>query len=349
MPFGPEAVSQQERGGPEADFFVPAEEEPHELTFMQWPVTPHAYDDALHLAETQDKIAEIANIIAEFEPVVMLAGRDHHAWARRKLSADVVLWDVPTDDLWCRDSGPVFCVTEGGKLGVRHLNFNGWGGRFHLPNDGAVAGRVADRLDLPLFDNGLIGEGGGVETDGHGTLMAHESSWIEAGRHPGSRAEIEDLMLEAFGADKMIWAPGLKGRDVTDYHIDWLARFTGPGKIVIQIGEEERADDIWSRADFGTLRSLQAATDSQGRRFEIVRLPEPDLDTWASSYANYYVFNGAVLASSTADRAANAKARMVLAELYPEREIILLDTDILGKNGGGIHCATQQMPLVQRP
>ena len=157
------------------------------------------------------------------------------------------------------------------------------------------------------------------------------------------------MLLDTMGASKMIWAPGIKGADITDYHIDSLARFTGPGQVLIQIDDELDPDDPWSVAAHQTLGILQQATDARGRPLEITRLPDPiDIrgtgDDFVSSYVNYYVCNGAVIAPQFGDRRADAEAREILAALYPGREVVQLNIDALGASGGGIHCATQQQP-----
>ena len=329
-----------------AGFFVPDEAAPHQRTWMQWPVSRAAYGTAHDLAAAQAVIADVANTIVAIEPVTLLMATSREPRARRLLSAAVEVWHVPTDDLWCRDSGPLFVVDGRGGLAVSHLNFNGWGRRWPHANDARIARRVADRLGLRLFDNGLVGEGGGVETDGDGTLLAHASSWVNPNRNRAPRAAVERLLLDAYGADKVIWAPGLAGHDVTDYHIDALARFCGPGRVAIQIGERRDPADVWSRTDFATLEVLQTATDARGRKLDIVRLPEPETEEWLSSYANYYVCNGAVLASASGDREADGEAARILGTLYPGRQVVMMNTDVLGAGGGGIHCATQQMPAV---
>jgi agmatine deiminase len=214
-----------------------------------------------------------------------------------------------------------------------------------------VAARVAERLGIPVFDVGLVGEAGGVETDGHGTLIAHESSWVNRNRNKGSKAEVEAMLLDAMGAKKMIWAPGIKGADITDYHIDALARFVKPGQVLIQMGEEVDPEDPWSVSAFETHAILSAATDATGRSLEIVVLPEAydtrvDSPDFVASYVNYYVCNGAVIAAEFGDEAADAKAAEILADLYPGREIVMLNTDALGEVGGGIHCATHEQPKV---
>lgn len=323
---------------------VPAEEARHQRTFMQWPVFAPVYGRGRFLRQTQATIAEIANTIAEFEPVTLLAHPDQHARARKLLSGRVDLWDIPTDDLWCRDAGPLFAKNSAGQLSVRGVNFNGWGRRYHLKNDEQIARRVADRLTLPFADSGLRGEAGGVEANGHGLLMANESSWVNPNRNPGqTRDQIEQRLLAAYGATRMIWGKGVKGQDVTDDHIDGFARFTGPGSVLMMLDPEPEADDPFSRSAYALHDRLQAA----GLRVDTIspgydgRVRDPDT---ISSYANYYVCNGAVIASHTGDRTTDAQAKAALARHYPGREVIMLNTDILGELGGGIHCATQQMP-----
>lgn len=334
-----------------AGFWYPEETDPHERTFMQWPVSRAVHEDADFLVDLQGTIADIANAIARFEPVVMMAAAEHHAAIRKLVTARVELWDIPTDDLWCRDSGPSFVVDGKGGLAMTQFNFNGWGDKQVHGNDGKIAARVAERLGLPVFDVGLAGEAGGVETDGHGTLIAHESSWVNRNRNRGAKAEVEALLLETMGARKVIWAPGIKGADITDYHIDALARFVKPGQLLIQKGEEVDPDDPWSVAAFETHSILAAASDAEGRSLDIVTLPEPvdirvDSPDFVSSYVNYYVCNGAVIAAEFGDRAADEKAAAILADLYPGREIVMLNIDAVGEVGGGIHCATHEQPKV---
>lgn len=332
-------------------FWMPEETEPHLRTFMQWPVNREVHPDPVFLRMLQQSIADIANAIADFEPVVMLMDAKHIPSARRRLSDAVEIWDIPTDDLWCRDSGPVFVRNKQGGLAISHLNFNGWGGKQVHGNDGKIAREIAGRLGLPLLDNGLVGEAGGVESDGEGTLIAHESSWIIANRNPGSRAETEARMLEAFGAEKLIWAPGVRDADITDYHIDSLARFASPGTVLIQMPEQLRTDDPWSAAAFETRDILRSATDARGRKLRLVEIPEPvetriAAEDFVASYVNYYVCNGAVIAAEFGDPETDAIAAETLAGLYPGREIVTLNVDPVGEVGGGIHCATQQQPAV---
>ncbi len=325
-------------------FHVPPEEALHELTFMQWPVSRRVHHDSYFLDILQKTIANIANTISEFEPVIMLAAKVDHAKARKQLSDNVELWDIPTEDLWCRDSGPIFAKDQSGKLAISHIQFNGWGNKQVHHHDGNVTKLIAERLQLPLISTGLKGEGGGVEHDGHGLLMAHESSWVNKNRNPNlSRDDIEQLLLKAYGANQMIWTKGVYGEDITDYHIDSLARFTGKERVLINLPEEPYLKDPFHKAAFETHDKLIAS----GLKVEVI--PEPNKRRvkgfdFVASYANYYACNGAIISAQFGDNETDAIAVEALKRNYNNREIITLNVDALGEVGGGIHCATQQMP-----
>ena len=325
-------------------FFVPPEEAQHQRTFMQWPVNRQIHPDPVFLDMAQQVIADIANTISEFEPVIMLAAASDHVGAKSKLSSNVELWDIPTEDLWCRDAGPIFVVDGKGQIAVSHIRFNGWGKKQVHRRDARIAERLAERLGLPLLTTGLHGEAGGVEQDGHGLLLAHESSWVNDNRNPGmSRDEIETKLLTAYGAERMIWSDGVWGEDITDYHIDSLARFTGPGRVLINLPDKPDKNDSFHNAALDTHDVLVEAGLSVEVILEPVQRRIKSLD-FVASYANYYVCNGAVVAAQFGDGEADAIAKDALERHYPGRDVITLDVDPLGEMGGGIHCATQQMP-----
>ena len=336
-------------GGPlmaktKGGFFVPAEEAPHQATFMQWPVNRKVHPDGVFLEMAQQTIADVANAIAAFEPVIMLADRADHAGARRKLSENVELWDIPTEDLWCSDAGPIFVVNGKGEMSVSQIQFNGWGEKQVNTRDSQIARLVAERLGLQIIPTGLHGEAGGVEQDGHGLLMAHESSWVNENRNPGmSRDQIEAALLEAYGAEQMIWSEGVWDEDITDYHIDSLARFTGPGKVLINLPESPDLSNPFHLAALATHDRMIEA----GLYVDWISEPEKRRGKsfdFMASYANYYVCNGGVIAAQFGDPKADQLAVDALRRHYPDREIITLNVDPLGEMGGGIHCATQQMP-----
>ena len=335
-----------------AVFHMPLESEPHQRTFMQWPALKTIYGSKEDLDAVREKIALIASAIAKFEPVVLLARPEQAEDAKYWVKNGVEVWPLAVQDLWCRDSGPTFVVNGEGKLAVSELGFNGWGGKQDHADDAVIAQRLAKKLGMTIFENGIKGEGGGVETDGAGTLLAHASCWVNPNRNSGTMEEVEKLLLDALGADKIIWAPGVIGADITDFHIDALARYVKPGQVMIQLPEKIIAGDPWSASAFETYEILKKATDASGRKFDIVVIPEPTkirsaAKDFVNSYANYYVCNGAVICAEFGDDKADAEAARILGQLYPGREIVSLNTDAIGEAGGGIHCATQQQPRVK--
>ncbi|MFK5997886.1 MAG: agmatine deiminase family protein [Rhodobacterales bacterium] len=332
-------------------YMVPAEGQPHRRTFMQWPNSATVYPDTYFLRMTQKTIAEIANTIAQFEPVVILAEAVEHARIRKLISGNIALWDIPTEDLWSRDTGPLFARHPTRGLAISNLNFNGWGDKQVHLRDNRIAPRVAERLGLPIFDSGLQGEPGGVEQDGLGSLIAHESSWLINNRNLLPKPELEQRLLAAYGASKMIWAKGLRRHDITDYHIDGLMRFIGDNRALIQLPEKPDIADPWARAALKTYEKLKQARDANGKPFDITVIPAPTTtriksDDFAALYANFYLCNGAVIAAEFGDSRTDAIAKETLQSFYPEREVITLNVDTLGELGGGIHCATQQQPAL---
>ncbi len=334
-----------------AGFRMPLESDPHQRTFMQWPARASIYGSNSALEAVRGKIALIAQAIARFEPVVMLARPEQIEDATGRLGTGIEIWPIETEDLWARDSGPTFVVNSEGELAVSELSFNGWGGKQAHADDGRIAKRVAAKLGLTVFDNGIVGEGGGIEVDGAGTALAHASCWVNPNRNSQDKAEVERRLLDALGASHMIWAPGVIGADITDYHIDALARFVQPGQVLIQLPEKVIADDPWSASAYETYEILKQARDAAGRKLEIVVIPEPDFDRirsrardFVASYVNYYVCNGAVIGAEFGDDKADAEAARILGQIYPGREILSLEVDPIAEAGGGIHCSTQQQP-----
>ncbi|MEV7556571.1 agmatine deiminase family protein [Streptomyces sp. NPDC089795] len=200
---------------------------------------------------------------------------------------------------------------------------------------------------------GFVGEGGSLETDGEGTLPATVSSLVNANRNPGmSQAQVEQAMKSALGIDKVIWVPGLAGQDITDCHIDCLARFTAPGRVILD-KPGPGADKKWVAVYEETARALRSATDAQGRRLTVTELPGPDRreirgrgEEFLSSYTNYYTANGAVIAPQFGDSVADDLVHAILRASYPGYRAEQLPIDGIASGGGGIHCATQSHPAV---
>ncbi|MEV6977322.1 agmatine deiminase family protein [Kitasatospora sp. NPDC093806] len=330
--------------------WVPADDVPHARTWMSWPTRRSVW--GLKLGGVQEDIALIAQTIARYEPVVMCAPDDHTAKKARSWCGPQVevITAIPTDDLWMRDIAPVFRRDGRGGLEAVVLNFNGWGNKQVHDDDALAAERIAVRRGLRYSYADFVGEGGAVETDGDGTVMATESSLVNKNRNKGmSRDEIEDAVLEAYGADKMIWLPGIKGEDITDDHVDVTSRFIRPGVVMVQLPPPDR-NDVWARDAREQFAILAAATDAHGRRLQVIAVHGPDTvrsrsSTFVDSYLNFHVVNGAVITAQFGDHAKDEAARQTLAAAFPGREVVQLDVDRLMGGGGGIHCSTMHEPL----
>jgi agmatine deiminase len=316
---------------------------------MAWPSSWAIWGN--WLPGVQHDVALIARTIARYEPVVMLA-RDAHAarQARRHCGNRVRVIDtVPVDDCWMRDSGPVFRQARDGSLGALSLGFNGWGERQIHAHDAEVARRVAQRASARLEVAGIVGEGGGVECDGDGTLMATESSWVNENRNPGlTKGQIERELLAEYGAKKIIWVPGLRGKDITDDHIDATSRFVRPGVVMVQVPPGSRRD-VWAEDARQQRRILSRATDARGRPLKIIDMAGPrevrsSSRSFLDSYVNFALTNGAVITAQFGDRERDRECRQTLRDAFPGREVVQLNVDRLHRGGGGIHCVTQHQP-----
>ena len=323
---------------------MPPEEAPHTRTFMGWPSRRGPWGP--DLPGVRSDIAALARTIARFEPVVLLARSDEADGARRACGGSVEVLPIPVDDLWLRDTGPTFVFTDSGVAGV-DTRFNGWGDKQRHPDDGEVARRLLEHYGIPRISAPLTTEGGALEVDGDGTLMATESSVVNDNRNPGrTREQLEAGLKAVLGVRKVIWFPGARGADITDAHVDGLARFTSPGTVLVNkpgSGNLEQYRQV--RAVLGD------TTDAAGRKPEIIDLPEPDPsaigrhgEDFFASYINYYVANGAVIAPAFGDRAADERAAGIFRELYPGREGVGVGINHIAEGGGGIHCSTQQQP-----
>ena len=318
---------------------------------MSWPSTPALYGGSIGYFESvQETLGRLAAAIAEHEPVTLLAGAQHHGLAANLCGPKVRLLDIATDDMWARDSGPVFLKGRDEGVAVLDLNFNGWGGKQRHEKDGRIAASIARELGCPHIRSQIVGEGGGLEYDGEGTLILTESCWVNDNRNPGrTRTQIEAALKTGLGVEKVIWLPGVRGRDITDGHVDGSVRLVRPG-VVLTGGYPGDTSD-WGLALAEAKAILSKTTDAKGRSFVIAHVPSAvevrsTRAGFFTGYANYYVGNGAVYTPSFGDKAADRHAVETLARLFANRRVVALKVDRIYENGGGIHCVTQQQPAV---
>jgi agmatine deiminase len=347
----PMSGSQPAAGTPRSEgWHAPGDDARHERTWMAWPARRDIWGRML--PGVRDDVARVARAIASFEPVAMIARPGQARAAARACGQDVEIVELVNDDLWMRDMGPVFLVNGHGGLAGLDLNFNGWGNKQVHNHDATIAREVLALLGVRRFAAPFISEGGALVVDGVGTVMATESSIINPNRNPGrSKATLTREILGCLGARKMIWVPGLRGHDITDDHIDGLARFVRGAEVVVDQPANPHAKNVWAVSERQALRILRHSTDATGEclRCRISREsrtipPHENPNLFVNVYVNWYVCNGAVLIPRFGDPHADGAARDLVHGLYPDREVLQLTINNLAEGGGGIHCATQQQP-----
>jgi agmatine deiminase len=331
-----------------AGYHMPAEWEPHDRCWMAWPCRIDFWGD--NLVATQQAYARVANAICEFEPVTMLCPPRDCENARSLCSEKVEVLALELDDSWTRDIGPNFVVNDAGNLAASLFHFNSWGKK-HAPwgKDAAVGHRIAEYLKIPTFSSTIYMEGGGINVDGEGTVLATLQNVLNENRNPSlGQTEAGQILCAALGAEKVLWLPGDPDDTETDGHIDGIACFLKPGKVLVEIcpaSGTERYDNMQAN-----LEAVRDQADAAGRQLEVITIEEAyeadrQTDIFANSYINFYIANGGIVMPCFGiDR--DIDARTQLAGLFPDREIVQIDIADIALGGGGIHCITQQQPAV---
>ncbi|KRE88976.1 agmatine deiminase [Frateuria sp. Soil773] len=334
---------------------LPAEWEPQSAVLIAW---PHAGTDwAERLAEVETTYVALAAAATRFQPLIVVAAdagvRAHAEQALRgaQVALDRVRFvELPYDDTWLRDSGPVTLkAADSAGFQLTDFRFTGWGGKFGAEQDDAlVAGLTAagvfgqaahQRIDWAL-------EGGGIESDGAGTVL---TTWrCLAQRHPEqSREEMSTILRDSLHAGRILWLDhGYLEGDDTDAHIDTLARFAPGDRIVYQACDDAADPHHGELQRMG--EELAALRTTDGRPYRLYPLPwaRPILDEGrrlAASYANYLIVNGAVLVPAYGDPADDEAAR-IIGTAHPGREIVQVPCRPLIWQNGSLHCITMQLP-----
>jgi agmatine deiminase len=352
----PEGLDQQpSKPNQHGRFRMPAESAPHAYTIMAFPSMESA-ESREHLKALQSEVTNIANTISRFERVHLYASEKLISQARSMVSANVSVKPATVNELWVRDSGPVFVQDLAtGERTALNFNFSYWGGKLPAIGDENVAAQIATHSSEPLVTSKLTLEGGGIEHDGEGTFLGTESCIINDNRNPGiSKSDVEAELQDKLGVTHFIWIPGVKGYDITDYHIDALARFISPG-VVLLSKPSPNADSIAIDAYNSARSILTSANDAKGRALTVYDCEEPDttqlgppdkFNEVVASYANYLLVNGGVIMPKFGQEKQDSSALDLFRRLFPGREIVQVPINILPRTGGGIHCATQQVPVV---
>jgi agmatine deiminase len=320
---------------------LPAEWEPHERTLMGWPCRRELWGETL--AQARADYATVANAIGAFEPVTMIAnpGADA-ADARAACSAAVEIVELPLDDSWLRDCGPIYVLGEGTRIAV-HFRFNAWGGKFSpWDRDAEVGGLIAKRLGDRVVPVSIVLEGGSILSDGGGTLLTTEQCLLNPNRNPAlSRERIESSLREHLGVDRIVWlGRGLVEDRDTDGHVDLIAAVLAPGRVLLQT--VDHANPNFESCEDNRRRLHASSIDV----VELPHLPYVEVagETVAASYLNLYLCNGAVIVP-VCGADSDSHALEIIGGAFPGRELVPMPGAVLAYGGGGPHCITQQVPL----
>ena len=326
----------------------PAEWERHERTWMAWPSAGYTLGDTdADVAEARSAWSSVANAIVRHEPVTVVVDPSAVEVAREWLLESVDIVEAPLDDAWMRDIGPTFVKNAGGSLLGVDWVFNGWGAQSWATwaNDAEVARTVLGHVGAPVVSSAMTNEGGGIHTNGEGTILVTETVQLDPGRNPGwTRDDVERELFDTLGATRVVWMPRGLTRDYDEFgtrgHIDIVAAFCNPTTVLYH---DQRNPE---HPDFEVSAQVRTILEAEG--FDIVPVPAPDTlrdeEGFVDySYINHYVCNNAVILCAF-DDSGDEVAKAILEKAYPGRTVELVDARALFARGGGIHCITQQQP-----
>ena len=328
---------------------MPAEWEKHSRTWVAFPHTGYT------LGETEDEIkaayktwSNVANQASDFEPVSVVVHPADVKVAQQYLSKAIELVEIEIDDAWIRDSGPTFAI-ENNQLVAIDWVFNGWGGQgwAKFDQDAKLASKIGDYLGLSRIGSELTNEGGGIHVNGSDTVLLTETVQLGKERNPNwTKEQVEQEIHAKLGTSKAVWLKRGLTRDYEEFgtkgHVDIVACFTPDGKVLYH---DQRNS---SHPDFAVSAEVKQILSAS--QIELIAIPAPETQKDSHgfvdySYINHYVLNDGVLLCSFDDKM-DKEVQAMLRDVYPGREIRLVDARELFARGGGIHCITQQQPAI---
>lgn len=329
---------------------VPAEWAPQTAIWTAWPADAGEWNGDL-AAPRRDVAALVLALAEAGNRVRVLAnGVEAEETVRAALGGAAEIVPARYGDIWLRDTGPIFAFKDGAGVALR-FRTNSWGGKYDLPDDATVGDRMAELAGSGIVRFDFVLEGGAVDHDGEGTILATRQTLLNPNRNTWTQDEAEAALRQAFGTKKVIWIDeGLLG-DHTDGHIDNIARFVAPGRVVCQA---PAGDDDPNAAILDAIaEQLLGATDAAGRTLEVIRIPGAGLyhnalgEVSPASHMNFIIANGVVVVP-TYGTPTEAAALAALGEVFPDRKVVGVSSrGLLGcgeAGGGSFHCITQQEP-----
>lgn len=331
----------------ENSIFVPPEWAPQKAIWTAWPADPDEWNGDLETPR-RDVAAMVRTLSAGTRVCLLVNGDEAEASARAAVGNTAEILPAKYGDIWLRDTGPIFAKTPEGPVALR-FKTNSWGGKFDLPDDTTVGDDIARHASMPIRRFEFVLEGGAIEHDGQGTILTTRQTLLNPNRNGWSKEDAESALRRAFGAAKVIWIDDGLMNDHTDGHIDNIARFVGPGRVLCQSPAD--ANDPNAATLDQIARVLDRTTDATGRKLDVVRIPGVGLyrnaldEISPASHMNFIIGNGMVLmpvyGTPTQDSAVES-----LQATFPDRKVIGLPSrGLLGcgaAGGGSFHCITQQ-------
>jgi agmatine deiminase len=295
------------------------------------------------LAPARDEVVAFARAVyagGRGERVILVAADEASAAEARRLAGNAAEVQIQKfGDIWLRDTGAIITAGAEGRRAAR-FGFNWWGGKYHLPGDEGVGGRLAEAAGFAIDTHDWVLEGGAIDVDGTGLAVTTEQCLLNPNRNPGLlREDIERGLAVGLGIERVLWLGDGLANDHTDGHVDNLARFVAPGRLALP----EPADDDPNEAVYH-----DAAVRARGFGVDIVAIPSPGLvevdgEAIPASYMNFYIGNAAVVVPQYG-AANDAAAVAAIGALFPGRVAIGLRADHILTGGGSFHCISQQIP-----
>lgn len=335
-----------------------AEWEPSEAVMIAW---PHADTDwADMLDEVTETYVGIARGILDSGATLVVVAPDTTLPKRYLDRYDspqrpIIYCEIPTNDTWARDFGPITVEDDGGDKIPLDFTFNGWGMKFAADKDNLITSAAASMhlfRNLPESHRMVVLEGGSIESDGEGTIMTTSECLLSPNRNPWmSKAEIEQYLLDAFGANRMLWLNhGYLAGDDTDSHIDTLARLAPHHTIVYVSAPDDEGDEHYFALK-AMEEQLKTFRTADGQPYNLIGLPmadaryDEDGNRLPATYANYLVVNDTILMPSYRSPRKDRLAAQMMQVAYPDHKVVQIDCSPLIRQHGSLHCVTMQLPV----
>lgn len=335
-------------------YSFPPEWHKHEGTWFSWP-RPEGISFPGKYHTVPENLARIMREIQSRERVHINVLNDNWEFlVRQQLeehgcpTTNVSFHYIKTNESWCRDHGPAF-VLKGKKAAIVDWGFNAWGGKYPpYDDDDAVPTRIAEQFKLPVFYPKIVMEGGSVEFNGAGTVLTTTDCLLNKNRNPKlSKSQIAQFLRDYYGQKNVCWLTGGIEGDDTDGHIDDLARFISPRKMVVAVEADTKDSNYLVLRD--VRKQIDSLRDQDGKPFEVIEIPMPspvvfDGQRLPATYVNFYFVNGALLVPTYRDKKNDRRAIDILQSHLPKHQVIGIDCVELIWGLGAIHCLTQQQP-----